>query len=217
MWAGVERGPEAVFAAAAVVVLPSPEPELEPPEPPIAAGLSRGISVSGGGGIGVGRQRRQRLGHLRRCLVALGPVLGHHLLDDGSHCLGHVRPQRADRLRLARLVPDQLLGHRAFVERGLSRQAEIERGAEAVDVGPDVHAVAVERLFRSEVVGGAQHALVVFLGEDVFFVVEEASQAHVEDLDDAVAVDEDVARLDVAVDQAGRSWACCRPMAAWRM
>ena len=33
-------------------------------------------------------------------------------------------------------------------------------------------------------------------------VVEEAGQAHVEDLHDAGAVEEDVARLDVAVDEA---------------
>ena len=64
--------------------------------------------------------------------------------------------------------------------------------------------VAVEGLLGGQVVGRAEDVLVVLLGEDVVLVVEEAGQAHVEDLDDAVAVDEDVARLDVAVDQAGR-------------
>ena len=62
--------------------------------------------------------------------------------------------------------------------------------------------VAVERLLGGEVVGRAEDVLVVLLGQDVVVVVEEPGQAHVEDLHDAGAVDEDVARLDVAVDEA---------------
>ena len=76
--------------------------------------------------------------------------------------------------------------------------------------------VAVERLLGGEVVGRAQDVLVVLLGEDVVLVVEEAGQAHVEDLDDAGAVDEDVARLDVAVDQARSRGRAASPRAACR-
>jgi hypothetical protein len=62
--------------------------------------------------------------------------------------------------------------------------------------------VAVEGLLGGEVVGGAEDVLVVLLGDVVLLVVEEPGQAHVEDLHDPGAVEEDVAGLDVAVDQA---------------
>src|SRR5207302_817327 len=74
---------------------------------------------------------------------------------------------------------------------------------EAVDVGADVNAVAVERLFGGKVVGGTENILVVFLGKNVFFVMKEPRQAHVQDLYDTASVNEDIAGLDVAVDQAG--------------
>ena len=71
-----------------------------------------------------------------------------------------------------------------------------------VDVGPDVHHVA-DRLLGGEVVGRAEDALVVvLLGDAVLLLVEEPGQAHVEDLDDAGAVEQQVAGLDVAVDHA---------------
>ena len=101
-------------------------------------------------------------------------------------------------------MADQFLGHRAVGEGRPAGQQEIEGGPQAVDVGADVHGMAVDRLFRGEVVGGAEDVpLVVLLGEAVVGVVEEAGQAHVEDLDDALAVQQQVGGLDVAVDQAG--------------
>jgi hypothetical protein len=82
-------------------------------------------------------------------------------------------------------------------------QQEIERGAQAVDVGPDVHHVAVHRLLGGHVVHGADRALGVPPAEVVGRVVEEAGQAEVEDFDRTRPVEEQVGRLDVAVDQAG--------------
>ena len=106
------------------------------------------------------------------------------------------------RLGLARLMPDQLLGHGPFVEGSGARQNKIERRSETVDIGANVDAVAVERLLGRQVVGGAEHILVVLFGKNVILVMEEASQAHVEDFDDAASIDQDVAGLDVAVDDA---------------
>jgi len=54
--------------------------------------------------------------------------------------------------------------------------------------------VAIQRLLRRQVVGRAQHTLVVFLGENVFFIEEESSQAHVQDFDNAGAIDQNVCR-----------------------
>src|SRR5262249_7430887 len=70
--------------------------------------------------------------------------------------------------------------------------------------GPPRHRVAVQRLVGGQGCSRAEHGFVDLVGQVVFLVVEEARQAHVEDLDDAVAIDQDVARLDVAVDEPGR-------------
>ena len=64
-------------------------------------------------------------------------------------------------LGCAVLVPDQLLGDRPVGERRAAGEQEVERGAQAVDVGPDVHGVAVDGLLGGEVVGRAQDVLVV--------------------------------------------------------
>ncbi len=100
-------------------------------------------------------------------------------------------------------VPHQFLRCIALTEGGLARQQEVESAAQAVNVGPDVHVMAVIRLFRQQIVGRAKDIFVVFLGQHVLFVVEEPRQAHVEDFDHAGAVDEDIARFDVAMDKAG--------------
>ena len=144
----------------------------------------------------------QRLGDLDRLLVAVGRLLRHHLPQHGEHPGGHVGAERLDRLRFARLVRDELRGDRPVRERRLAGEHEVERAAERVDVGPDVHHVA-DGLLRGEVVGRAEDALVVvLLGDAVLLLVEEPGQAHVEDLDDAGAVEQQVARLDVAVNHA---------------
>ena len=100
-------------------------------------------------------------------------------------------------------MPDQLLGDGPLGERGPPGQAEVERPAQAVDVRPHVDRVAIVCLLGGQVVGGAQYVLVVLAGQHVFFVVEEAGQPHVEDLDHAGTVHQDVARLDVAVNEPG--------------
>ena len=62
--------------------------------------------------------------------------------------------------------------------------------------------MAILRLLRGQVIGRAEHVFLELLGQNGLVVAEEASQAHVEDLDLPLAIDQDVARLDVAVDQA---------------
>ena len=100
-------------------------------------------------------------------------------------------------------MPDELLGDRPFLEGRAAGDQKIKRPAEAVEVRADVH-LAVDRLLRREVVGSAEHAAVVeLLGQVVLVNVEEAGQAEVEDLNRAGAVEEQVAGLDVAVDEAG--------------
>src|SRR5204863_2282453 len=89
-----------------------------------------------------------------------------------------------------------------FAKLRLAGQQEIKRGAEAVDIRANIDAVAVDGLFGSEIIGRAQDILIVFLGKNVFLVVKEAGQPHVEQLHGAVSVDEDITGLDIAVHQA---------------
>src|SRR5207248_1106003 len=83
-------------------------------------------------------------------------------------------------------------------------QQVVEGAAQAVDVGPVVHVRRLQRLLGGQVVGGAQNGVgVEFPGQLFVGVGPEPGQAQVEDLDDAGAVHQQVAGLDVAVDQAG--------------
>ena len=134
-------------------------------------------------------------------MVALSRVFGHHFFDDGQESFRNIAAESSNGLRLAGLVPDQFLGHRSLAERRVAREQIIKRGAQAVDIGADIDAVAVQCLFRGEVIGGAQDALVVLLGENIFFIVEKTGQAHVQDLDRPVTIHEEIPRLDVAMDE----------------
>src|SRR5262249_17947583 len=79
---------------------------------------------------------------------------------------------------------------------------KVKRHAQAVDVGPGIDAVAIKGLLRSEVVGGAEdRSRIVLAREVVALIVEESREAEVEDLDCTGAVEQDVARFDVAVHQ----------------
>ena len=102
------------------------------------------------------------------------------------------------------LVPEQLLRHRAFAIRGLPGEQEEEGQPQCVDVGANIHAMAVDPLLRGEVVGRAEHrGAIELLGDVVVGVLEEEGQAHVQDLDVPLLVEQEVGGLDVAVDQPG--------------
>ena len=76
----------------------------------------------------------------------------------------------------------------------------VERGAQAVDVGPDVDVGLAADLLGADVVGRAdRHA---GLGQAPFLVVGQPGQAQVGELDAAVLGQDHVLGLDVAVDQA---------------
>jgi hypothetical protein len=98
-------------------------------------------------------------------------------------------------------VHDQLLGRRRPVEQRASREKKEAGRSQAVNIGPDVDVVAVDRLFGREVVDRSQeHPAVVELGHPVALVEKEPGQAQVEELDRPRTVEEQVARLDIAVD-----------------
>ena len=85
---------------------------------------------------------------------------------------------------------------------GLPGQQEIKRAAQAVDVRPAIRLVAIESLLGGQVIGRAEHVLLVGHRERRLVVFGQLGQAHVEQLHRAVPVDQAVGRLDVAMDQA---------------
>ena len=82
-------------------------------------------------------------------------------------------------------------------------QEKIERTAQAIDVGPAVHAVTVQGLLRGKIVGRAQHVFVKGHGKRGMLVAGESGQAQVQHLDHFFLIDQKIGGFDVAVDQAG--------------
>ena len=85
----------------------------------------------------------------------------------------------------------------------MAGQQEIQRTAQAVDVGPGVDAVAVQGLLRGKIVGRAQHVFVEGHGKRGVLVAGESGQAQIEHFDHFLLIDQQIGRFDVAVDQAG--------------
>ena len=80
-----------------------------------------------------------------------------------------------------------------------SAEQFVEQQAECMHVGRRGRLVATDLLGGS--IGGCEQARARFGGEGLrVFLVELLGDAEVEQLDGAAAIDEDVARLDVAVD-----------------
>src|SRR5262245_50340918 len=107
------------------------------------------------------------------------------------------------------LMADQLLRDRAVREWRLSGQQIVERAAQAVNVGADISAMKVKRLFGSHVIGRPHHhqrslrreqAGCLGWGQIVRAINRgtsvQASQAQIEKLDRAAAIDDQVWWLD---------------------
>src|SRR5216683_6991446 len=100
------------------------------------------------------------------------------------------------------LMPDDLLCVGPFLEWTFAGQEIVHCPAETVDVGSYIDP-AIDDLLRGNVVAGADDvADLVFLDERGRVLVEETGQAHVEDLHDALPIEKEIARLDVAMHQA---------------
>ena len=81
------------------------------------------------------------------------------------------------------------------MERDVAGEHLVEHDAERVDVGLAGHRLA-ERLLGRDVVGRAEHPA----GQRQAFLGQRAGDAEVRDLRAALLAEEDVVRLDVAVD-----------------
>ncbi len=145
----------------------------------------------------------ERLGDIACRLEPIGRLLGHHLQTDGHQVLGCVGTDLQNAGGWLFLVGQEPLGEGPFAERRAAYQRVIHRAAEAVDIGTAVDAVAVQRLLGSQIVGGAEHVLVVGQRKRGLLVGGEPGQAQIEQFHHTVGIDEQIGRLDVAMDQSG--------------
>ncbi len=142
------------------------------------------------------------LGEVAGRFVAPGGVLLQALGDDGLEVLGGRRHHLTQRFRLFLDELDQDAGEVGAGERGLAREQLVEDDAEAVDVRPPVERLPLRRLWRDVARGAADHA-----GAGEGDLVLGHGEAEVDDvgvdLAPLVAGEQDVARLEVAVDEPG--------------
>jgi hypothetical protein len=142
-----------------------------------------------GDGLEIGVHRGRRLVSLRR-------LLREGAEDDVVEIVGHLPPEVGRRIRDLRQVLHRDLDRGLAVERDVSGQELEEHDAGGVQVGRLVDRRAA-RLLGGEVLRGADdRALLGHLAR------ARAGDAEVGDLDDALGVDDDVVRLDVAVHDA---------------
>ena len=95
----------------------------------------------------------------------------------------------------------QPLGKRALGKRRMAGQKEIEGATQPINVGPRIDVMAVDGLFRREVVGRSQHVLIILHRQRGAVVVGESRQPEVENFKHVLLIDEKIGRLDVAMDQ----------------
>ena len=132
-------------------------------------------------------------------LIAPVAILGHQLDEDARQVRGDVGVELAHVGRRVLLMLEQLLEHRPIGKGRTSREHVKERASERIKVAPDVDVARVAGLFGADVVERAQgHPA---LGQAVVATAfETAGQAHVDELRPALGRDDDVRRLDVAMD-----------------
>ena len=126
----------------------------------------------------------------------VGPF-GHHPRDDGLDLRGDVGRERVG-FRLLDLL--EHLEERIATERGLAREHLIEGRAEREDVGPVVDATGVGELLGRHVAGRAEGGAGRGVGGR-HFLGHDLRQPQVGELHLPAPGEQDVGRLDVAVDQ----------------
>ena len=140
--------------------------------------------------------------HFGHGLVTVFGPLGDHLLVHGIQLRRHVGPGLAERRDGRLAVRQENLDQRLALVQDVARQQPIQGAAQRVDVGAGVGVVGVQGLLGSHVVAGAHHLARAGQAIPVGVVRQsgDARQAHVEDLHRAFLVQQQVAGLDVAVD-----------------
>ena len=134
-------------------------------------------------------------------LEAVARVLRHHPVENLHDLDGQIGHHVARVGGADALVVEQLLRGGALGERRPARQGVVEGAAERVDVAAHVGVARLERLLRRDVVERPQR----YAGLRQILAgvpLEAAGEAHIDELGPTRGGNDDVRRLDVAVDDA---------------
>ena len=141
--------------------------------------------------------------HFGRGLITLGRLLRDHAPEDRLQLLRDTLARRSQGRDRLIAVSQQPRHQRVSLVGRLRRQQEPQRNAQAVDVGLRVGVLGAQRLFRSHVVHGPHHRAgprQIGLSRHVGRL--DPRQAHIQNLDHARRVEQQICRLDVAVNHA---------------
>ena len=135
--------------------------------------------------------------------ISAARVAGHHLLHHRRQLSRYAAVFLRGIGRFLALMVQQLLQDRSFRVGWLAGQHVVQRAAERIDIAADVDVARVFGLLGRDVIEGAQRRA----GQsDVAFLVGGflSRQPHVDQFCAAFGRDDNVRRLDVAMDHAGR-------------
>jgi hypothetical protein len=110
-------------------------------------------------------------------------------MDDRGESVGNFRAVRLNRFRCDGMQPKKFRPRRTIGERGPPRQQEVQRGPETVEIGANVHVVAIDGLFGRQILDRTEDQLFVDHLRDRFFAFD-ANDAEVENFHATMTVDE---------------------------
>ena len=133
--------------------------------------------------------------------------LGDHFLERPVQLRRHIRTQFRQVGDGRGSVPDDLAVERQAVNGRLTNEQEVERVTEAVDIRPMIHLLRIHRLFGSHVAMGSEgravaRQLMFFLRDGNLPEVGQTGQSQVGNLDHPARSQQQITRLDVAMDDA---------------
>ncbi len=193
----------------------------------LATGATRGVAGSGGSGripdsdrrrladpwdLGARAGRgvssgleepRQRLRHLAGRLESAFGLLGEHLGNERGQLGRNLGTDEVQRVGVHREVGLVEVPEIRATEGGVAGQEVVKGAAEAVDISTDIRLLGVADLLGGDVIGSAEHlAFAGQAGIDLAFA-RDLGEAEIEHLDDrlfSLASQDQVGRLDVAVN-----------------
>jgi hypothetical protein len=197
----LDRAPELVVVCLGRVAVAGGAEQHHGPEPALAARDRRRAGHPPrrhGAAVPQGPDRGQRR---REALAVARPergIFGQHLRDQRVEILGHLGPQRAHPRRLAEQDLGQERGRAVTLERGRAGEAQVQHAAEREHVRARVDRGVGARLLRRHVARGADQD--AGLGEGRAALALRDPEIDHLDLIDPAAGEEEVAGLEIAVD-----------------
>ena len=180
------------------------EPDQVPLPGDLVAGGHPGVLFGRGDGQAkLPGDRQEVANQLLGRLVAAVAILGHELGDDPGEFGRHGRIEAANLGWRLLLVLEQLLQHGPARERRLPREHLKQGAAQRVQITANIDVAGIAGLLGTDIIKCSQgHPA---LGQPVIGIaLEPTGQAHIHELGSSLRREDDIRRLDIAVDDAAR-------------